>query len=211
MYFSADNGNGYHIWRQRFPDAAPEQITSGATQEEGIELAPDGRSFVTSIGASYSTVWIHDSRGERQITSEGYGLLPSVSPDGKKLYYLLRAGETRHFARGELWVTDLESGQRERLLPDFVMRHYAISPDGQRVVFVVPDNMGRSSVWLAALNGRSAPRQVTPIDGWEAYSAAGGYVVFMGQEKGAKFVYRIKEDGSQLQKVVRIDSAATTV
>jgi len=47
MYFSTDTGNGFHIWRQRFPDGAPEQITSGVTQEEGIEFAPDGRSFVT--------------------------------------------------------------------------------------------------------------------------------------------------------------------
>ena len=138
----------------------PEQVTSGVTQEEGIEVAPDGRSFVTSIGASQSTLWFHDSRGDRQITSEGYALLPSVSPDGKKLYYLLRAGGARHFVSGELWVADLESGQRQRLLPDFLMQHYTISADGQRVVFVVADEAGRSPVWLAALDGRSAPRQV---------------------------------------------------
>ena len=35
---------------------------------------------------------------------------------------------------------------------------------------------------------------------------AGGYVLFLGEEKGTKFVYRVKEDGSDLQKVVRIDS-----
>jgi eukaryotic-like serine/threonine-protein kinase len=91
MYFSADIGNRFHIWRQRYPDGVPEQITSGATQEEGIEIAPDGRSLVTSIGLSQSTLWIHDARGERQITSEGFALLPSISPDAKRLYYLQRA------------------------------------------------------------------------------------------------------------------------
>lgn len=35
MYFSADAGNGYHIWRQRFSDGVPEQITTGITAEEG--------------------------------------------------------------------------------------------------------------------------------------------------------------------------------
>jgi hypothetical protein len=108
---------------------------------------------------------------------------------------------------GELWVADLESGQRQRRLPDFLMSHYAISADGQRVVFVASDDTGRSPVWLAALNGRSAPRQIATTDGWKAYFA-GGYVVFFGVEKGTKFVYRVKEDGSELQKVVRIDSAA---
>jgi Tol biopolymer transport system component len=207
MYFSANTGNGYHIWRQRFPNGVPQQVTSGVTEEEGIELAPDGRSFVTSIGSSQSTVWLHDSRGDRQITSEGYGFLPAISPDGKKLYYLIRAGGPRHFVHGELWVADLGSGHRQRLLPDFLMQHYAVSADGQRVVFVASDDTGRSSVWLAALNGRSVPRRVTANDGRKAYFVAGGYVVFVGEEKGAKFVFRVKEDGSELQKVVRIDSA----
>jgi len=68
MYFSADVGGGSHIWRQRFPDGTPQQVTSGATEETGIHFAPDGQSFVTSIGASQSTVWVHDGRGTRQMT-----------------------------------------------------------------------------------------------------------------------------------------------
>ena len=51
-------------------------------------------------------------------------------------------------------VADLESGQRQRLLPDFLMRHYTISADGRRVVFVASDDAGRTPVWLAALNVR---------------------------------------------------------
>jgi hypothetical protein len=85
MYFTAMTASGVHIWRQRFPDGAPEQVTSGAVTEEGIHVAHDGRSFVTSIGTSQSTLWVHDSRGDRQITSEGYGFMPSISPDGTKL------------------------------------------------------------------------------------------------------------------------------
>ena len=152
---------GIHIWRQRFPDGTPEQVTFGVTEEEGIHFAPDGRSFVTSIGTSQSTVWVHDSRGDRQITSEGFAFLPSISPDGKKLYYLVRAGGARNLVSGGLWVADLESGQRQRLLPDFLMQHYTISADGQRVVFVAADDTGRTPVWLASLDGRTAPRQLT--------------------------------------------------
>ncbi|MGH9196968.1 MAG: TolB family protein, partial [Acidimicrobiia bacterium] len=198
MYFSANTGNGYHIWRQRFPDGAPEQITSSATQEEGIEFAPDGRSFVTSIGASQSTLWIHDSRGDRQITSEGFSLFPSFSPDRKKLYYLLRAGDAQSITSGELWVADLESGQRQRLLPDFLMRHYSISADGQRIVFVASNEAGRYPVWLATLNRRSSPRQVTARDARKAFFGTSGDVLFSGQEKGTNFLYRVKEDGGDL-------------
>src|SRR5438552_12963969 len=33
MYFSADTGGGFHVWRQRFPDGTPEQVTFGTNQE----------------------------------------------------------------------------------------------------------------------------------------------------------------------------------
>ena len=187
MYFSTNTGSGFHIWRQRFPDGTPEQVTFGVTEEEGIHFAPDGRSFVTSIGTSQSTVWVHDSRGDRQITSEGYAFLPSISPDGKKLYYLVRAGGAQNFLTGGLWVADLESGQRQRLLPDFQMQHYTISADGQRVVFVAADDNGRTPVWLASLNGRTAPRRLTTMNSWAAYFGAPGEVVFAGEETGGDF------------------------
>src|SRR5262249_30878963 len=138
---------------------------------------------------------------------EGYGLLPSISPDGKRVYYLRRASGARRGLTGELWVADLESGQRGRLFPDFLMRHYSISADGQRVVFVVSDDKGRHPVWLAALDGRSAPRQLTTIAGWKAYFSVGGYIVLKGEEKGTRSVYRVKESGGELEKLLRIDSA----
>jgi eukaryotic-like serine/threonine-protein kinase len=202
MYFSTNTGSGTHTWRQRFPDGAAEQVTFGVAEEEGIHFAPDGRSFVTSIGTSQSTVWVHDSQGDRQITSEGYSFRPSISPDGKKVYYLIRTGGTASFIAGGLWVVDLASGQRQRLLPDFQMRHYTISADGQRVVFVASDEKGHAPVWLASLNGPSAPRRIATVNSWEAWFGAPGEVAFLGDEKATLFVYRIKEDGSDLDKMV---------
>jgi Tol biopolymer transport system component len=202
MYFSTNPGNGNHIWRQRFPDGTPEQVTFGVTEEEGIDFDPDGRSFVTSIGSRQSTVWIHDSRGDRQITSEGFAFFPTVSPDGKNLYYLARDAGMRNFLTGGLWVADLESGQSRRLLPDFQIRHYTISADGQRVVFVAVDDAGRTPVWLAPLDGRSAPRRLTTKDGFVAFFGASGEVVFDAEENGATFSHRIKDDGSEFQKLL---------
>ena len=202
MYFSADTGRGVHTWRQRFPDGKPEQVTFGVTEEEGVHVDPDGRSFVTSIGTSQSTLWVHDSRGDRQITSEGYSYWPTISPDGKKLYYLVRNGGTESFIKGGLWVTNLENGQRQRLLADFQMARYSISGDGQRVVFSAVDENGHAPVWLASLDGRTPPRKLTGMDCWEAYFGAPGEVIFECEEKVKPFIFRIKEDGSGLQKAV---------
>ena len=201
MYFTAMTRNGVHIWRQSFPDGTPEQVTFGVGTEEGIHFAPGGRSFVTSIGTSQSTLWVHDSRGDRQITSEGYGFMPSLSPDGKKLYYLDRSYGLRSWNQGVLWMADLETGQRQRLLPAFHMVHYSLAADGQRVVFVAVDEQGRTPVWLASLNGAMQPRQLTTMDAAVAFFGRAGEVIFGSSGEDQFYAYRIKEDGSELQKV----------
>src|ERR1017187_3255909 len=61
---------GSHIWRQRFPDGEPEQLTLGPTSQEGIAMAPDGKSLITSVGEHDLTVWLHDKDGDHQISSE---------------------------------------------------------------------------------------------------------------------------------------------
>ena len=200
MYVTAKTANGVHIWRQRFPDGAPEQVTFGASTEEGIHFAPDGRSFVTSVGTSQSTLWVHDARGDRQITSEGYVFMPSLSADGKKLYYLVRSHGLRSWNQGGLWVADLETQQRQRLLTEFEVIHYSISADGQRVVFVSVDEQGRYTVWLSSLNGQPAPRQVSTMEAVAAFFGAPGEVLFAGQKDFC--LYRVKDEGSELQKVI---------
>lgn len=203
MYFSADTGSGNHIWRQRFPDGTPEQVTFGTTEEEGIAVAPDSRSFVTSIGTYQNKIWIHDSRGDRQVTSDAYSFLPAFSSDGKKLYYVRRTAGGLLHSYGGLWVTDLESGQRQRVLPEFQMWHYDVSRDGTRVVFAAPKETGRPGVWLASLDGRSAPRQLSSKEGLTAFFGAGGDVFYAAYEKDDAFVYRVREDGTDLRRVTQ--------
>jgi Tol biopolymer transport system component len=200
MYFTAMTANGVHIWRQRFPEGSPEQITFGASTEEGINFAPDGRSFVTSVGTSQSTLWVRDSRGERQITSDGYSYMPSLSTDGQKLYYLVRSYGLASWNQGGLWVTDLETGRRQRLLPEFEITHYSISGDGQRVVFVSVDEQRRTPVWTASLDGLTPPQQLSTIDAVTAFFGAAGEVIFGGAQQ--PYVYRIKDDGKELEKAM---------
>jgi len=203
MYFSADTGEGFHIWRQSYPDGSPEQVTFGATEEQGISFAPDGRSFVTSIGEKQSTIWIHNSLGDRQITSQGYAFLPSFSPDGKRLYYLQRSRASRGFVSGELWSVELETGARERLLPEFLMEHYSHAPDGKSVVFIALDDAGHSPVWIAPLDGSSPPRKLTSLDCVRAFFGVQNDVYFVGGETIAvPFLYHVNTDGSGLRRVV---------
>ena len=202
MYMSANTGDGYHIWRQRFPDGTPERVTSGATEEQGLSFDPDGRSFVTSVGASQSTLWVHDASGDRQITSEGFAFLPSFSGDGRTLYYLVRSRASHRFVSGELWSASLETGHATRLLPDYLTEHYNVSPDGKRVVFLSVDESGHSQLWLAPLDASSPPRRLaSPEYADRALFDPHGGVLFAGGEKGVYYLYHVNDDGTGLRRL----------
>jgi Tol biopolymer transport system component/DNA-binding winged helix-turn-helix (wHTH) protein len=199
MYFSSDAGGRFHIWRQRFPDGELQQVTSGATEEEGIAVTPDGASLITSGGLTESTLWVRDAKGERQISSEGYAEFPKFSRDGKKLYYLVyHQGVSGQSSGGELWVADLETGRRVRLLPDTLVSDYDVSPDGAQVVFSAADSENRSHLWLASLNFGFPPRQfASAVNEDEPHWDSAGYIYFRAAEGTLNFLYRMRQDGSE--------------
>jgi len=210
MYLNSDASGGFHIYRQRFPDGRVEQITSGPTLEEGIAMAPDGRSLITSMTMPQSAVWISEGGVERQISSEGFGSLPEkfkhaapvFSPDGKKLFYLVRRTPARMDEYGELWATDLKIRRTERIVADFVITGFDISPDGQRLLFAALDPSGKSHLWLAALDRRSPPKELPAGEADTPLFGPGGDFLFRAMEGGSNFLFRMKEDGSERRKAL---------
>jgi serine/threonine protein kinase/WD40 repeat protein len=210
MYLSSNAGGVFHIWRQRFPDGQPEQITSGPTEEEGIAVAPDGRSLVTAVGMRQSSVWVHDSRGDRQISLEGQALQPRFTPDGKKLCYRIRKGTS-----SELWVADLDSNHSEPLLSGFPVgvsvgegalwsAGYDISPDGRELVFFSPDRNRRLRLWLTPLDRSSPPRQIPGVEGEQPLFGPSGEIFFRKVEGPSAHLYSVREDGSGLRRAAEL-------
>ena len=198
VYLSVSRGGASHIWRQQFPDGEPEQLTFGPTTEEGVAMAPDGKSFLTSVGTSDSTVWIHDAQGEHQISSEGMAGAPTFSADGKRLYYLLSGGMGRP---AELRVQELDTGKSERVVPGYSTDQYSVSRDGKQVVFSTSDASGRS-LWTAAADRSSAPVKIS-LRGNEDEPAflPDGDILFRASEGGANFLYRSNADGTHRRKI----------
>ncbi len=198
MYFTVDTWTtGSHVWRQRFPDGAPQQLTpSGASEEEGLAMVPDGKSFITTAGAQKSAIWLHDDKtGEMQITSGGYSFFPTLSWDGKKVYYLRRVTGSHSYFSGELWVSDVATGAAERLLAGLVLTHFSISQDGKKVVFATEQGQARSGIWVGWLDGTQAPRQLTFGGEYRAFFGSPGHILYQGTQTSPKLM-RINEDGS---------------
>jgi len=200
MYFSADGGDGMHLWRQRFPDGKPEQLTVGrATLEEGLAIAPDGRSVVSSVGQQRRGIWLRTASSERQISQEGYAFWPLLSADGRRMAFRVSRGVAGGNTASELWMADLPSGRFERLLPGRLVTQFDLSLD-DRIVAVVPDADGKSRLWLASLDPQDPPRSL----GFESGGARigqNGQIVFRASQGAADFLFETTVDGAEPRRL----------
>jgi len=196
MYFSASADGGFHIWRQRFPSGAPEQITFGPNEEEGVAIAPDGASLVTAIGIRQSAVWIHEASGDRALAPEGFASSPQLSRDGKRAYYLLRQSAS---SLASIMSFDLVSGRTDRVVSDRPIRDFDMSPDERDVAFTTV-NGRESAISVAPLDHRTPPRTVV-TGGDQVSFAGGGRLVFRQLGEQLNFLARINTDGTDRAQV----------
>jgi DNA-binding winged helix-turn-helix (wHTH) protein len=205
MYFSVLVAGGRHLWRQRFPDGRPQQLTFGPTEEEGIAVARDG-SLITSSGMTQTAIWLHEASGVRQISSDGqlitsviHGILPKFTADGKQLFYLKRRYAPA--SGNELWRTRIDSGKSEQALPGVSMAEFDISSEGKEVVYSVRPASSKSEIWLGVLDRSSPPQHVSSSgDALPHFGPNGGLVVQAHDGEG-HYVTRMNPDASGRTRV----------
>jgi DNA-binding winged helix-turn-helix (wHTH) protein/Tol biopolymer transport system component len=203
MYFVTTVEGQSHIWRQRYPDGRPEQITIGPADEEGLVVEQNGRSIITSIGEHQSSIWIHDAAGERSLSSEGeivaYLSPPSFAADDKILFYLLRHQAD---AYPELWRLTLDTGKAEAVFPGTSMDAYDVSPDGKQVVYTTVGRDGKSQLWLAPIDRSSPARQIGHSGETSPHFGPQGQILFRLTEGNVNYLEGMNQDGSGRSKVL---------
>lgn len=200
IYLNVEVEGSTHLWRQRWhertPQGDPEQITFGPTEEEGLAVAPDGKSLISSVGVRQSSVWMHDAAGNRAVSLEGSAEAPMLSTDGKRLY-LLRKSSSSNLS--ELWRRDLASGKSDPVLTGQNIVDYDISRDESRVAFTVLVG-DESQIFLAATDRSSPPRLV--VRGGDLVSFGAGQLFFRQLGGKADYLARVQEDGSGLTRIL---------
>jgi hypothetical protein len=103
-------------------------------------------------------------------------------------------------------VSDVRSGQTTRLFQSQLVTGYDLGPD-DRVLAAVRDETGKSQIWIGWLDGREAPRPVPNADGDNPRFAGNGTILFRSPEQSTAYMYRMKEDGTNRERV--FESPAT--
>jgi serine/threonine protein kinase/Tol biopolymer transport system component len=215
MYFTTNAVGANHIWRQPFPEGVSEQFTSGPTEEEGIAMAADGRSFVTSVALQNASLWVHYANRERQVSLEGNATDPAFTPDGKKLLYRTVREAPNAFGfydfyrdPAEVQVVDLESGRSEPLVRGLLALNYDVSSDGRQVVMEAEDRERKPRLVLASLDRSALPLQIPNVEGKRPKFGPDGEILFRHMERKAGtagsngFIYRVRPDGTGMRKAL---------
>jgi Tol biopolymer transport system component len=205
IYVSSNQGGRFHIWRQGFTEGKLQQVTNGPTEEEGLAMEPDGKSFLSSVGTADSSVWLHEGDQDRQVSPEGLTFYSTLTSDGSRIFYLRQQQDSNAF---ELWQTELAPGKSERVLPGYNLiadsdaKSYSITPDGSRVVFAMKDEKGLPHLWTASTDHRSSPRQI-PSRGSEDSPRflPNGELVYRSSEGGKNYIFTQKLDGTAKRKL----------
>lgn len=202
MYFCAEVDGSHHLWRQRFPEGQPEQVTFGPTEEDGLAMALDGRSIITSIGLHESVLWMHEKDGDHALTSEGYVIPSSVrfSSNGKLLFYLMRRDSSS--SSSELWRRDIGSGESHAVLPGISMVEYDISYDTKEVVYSTQPPGKASQIWLAHVDGSVPPGLIASRGEHAPHFGLGAEIVFQFTDGKANYIGQMKKDGSEPSRLL---------
>lgn len=194
MYFTANAGDGYHVWRQHFPDGKPEQLTHGPTEEEGIALEPGGKSFLTAAGVRLNSIHLLDGADEQQINDEGFAVQPQATRDGQRVFFLSltsAAGEGYQF--GKLIAVTLASMAREQILPEHLGVQFDLSADDRTILLVSgSDDPAKQGIWVAPLDRSAAPRRVFEGKTDRAYFDPAGNIYFPQIENRERFLHRLR-------------------
>ena len=100
-----------------------------------------------------------DGSDRRQLTTEGWGAWPSVSADGKTIYFISARGD-----RLGIWRMDAGGGNARELVRVWYAGPMRLTPDGKWLYYTVRA-AGRESTWRVPVEG-GEPTLVVEGLGW---------------------------------------------
>ena len=88
-------------------------------------------------------------------------------------------------------MTDLATGRTEAVLPGVSMSEFDLAPDGERITFAALDAEGNSHPWVAPLDRRTPPKQLTSSFVRQISFGGEGNIYFLLRKGGHEFLYSI--------------------
>ena len=198
VVYAGDAEGSFDIYTRRVSGVNAFNLTANSP---GDDLQPafsaDGERIVFRSERDGGGIFIMGATGEqvRKVAAEGFN--PGFSPDGSQVvassYSLL---DPRNVGPGDLFVVDIDSGERRELLSGSYAFRPQWSPGGGRIAYFGSDD-GQRDIWtIAASGGESLRVTDAPSLDWNpVWSADGSYLYFASDRAGGtSAIWRVAID-----------------
>lgn len=164
-------------------------------------------AYVRRAGAARE-VWVADwdGRNASAVSERGQGmaLLPSWSPDGKRVGYTWYR-RTKEYPNGkpEVWHSSPGGGNRTQVASrGAASMGSAWSPDGSRIAFTIAEG-ANSDIWLVNPDGSGLKKLTSgpSIDTSPSWSPDGKRIAFVSDRHGTPQIFVMDADGSNIERL----------
>jgi hypothetical protein len=199
VLFSRTVNGVTNLWRYDLGRRSFTQVTFGPGPDYNPMPDPAGRGiyFVNGRPSGYLTAYHVRSKESVDIVAEST-TQPWLSPDGKRVAYIKLLGPNQT----ELWVSELDGGNKIRLASSASLNTGDWSPDSSQLVFT-DDTGGGSKVFIVGVDGHGL-RQISGVKGDIAAIFWPGdgkslYVTTMARWSQPA-IWKAEVDGSKVEK-----------
>jgi serine/threonine protein kinase/Tol biopolymer transport system component len=203
LLFSRTINGLTNIWKYSLQDRSLTQITFGTGPDYNPMPDPGGKGiyYVNGKSSGFLTAYHVHSKESTDIVSED-ATQPIISPNGKRVMYITFPAPQRT----ELWVSDIDGGNKVKLATGENLGTGTWAPDNFRLSFQELRLGAGSKVYIVGADGsglRQLPLTLQLVN-YSVLSPDKKTIYVTGVEKGSSIqtVWRVNTDGSNPEKFV---------
>jgi serine/threonine protein kinase/Tol biopolymer transport system component len=191
-----------NIWRYNLDDKTYTQVSFGIGPDYWPMLDPNGKGIYFVNGKSAGTLSTYNARSKQSVEIAGNASQPSISPDVKKVAYILSPARDRN----ELWISNLDGNGRVKIATGESLATTSWAPDSSRFYFVDSETGKTDKMYGVAPDG-SGLRQIPWATGtiftiFPSRDQKTLYLTGFEPNSSTPVLWKMNPDGSNLEKVV---------
>jgi serine/threonine protein kinase/Tol biopolymer transport system component len=191
-----------NIWRYNLNDKTYTQVSFGIGPDYWPMLDPNGKGIYFVNGKSAGTLSTYNARSKQSVEIAGNASQPSISPDVKKVAYILSPARDRN----ELWISNLDGNGRVKIATGESLATTSWAPDSSRFYFVDSETGKTDKMYGVAPDG-SGLRQIPWATGtiftiFPSRDQKTLYLTGFEPNSSTPVLWKMNPDGSNLEKVV---------
>ena len=194
LIYSSQSGGYDNIWMTDGSGGAETQITSGAFVDQSAHPVPGQNTIVFSSNRSGSfNIWRSDINGSnlKQLTRGNYDIAPSVSPDGRWIYY-----GSYGDSGGGLWKMTINGDSVQSVTPKHIF-YYSLSPDGRSIAYFFFDQEQRQKIGVMSLVTGAVEYEMEYQNSAVVWTPDGKNFAFVRTQNGVSNIWTVPVAGGK--------------